>query len=74
MYYLLSFKLLRRKQGGHNVSQHTTRLDTEFIGFSEFLRSLPEDKKIAVGREIKKRMILLRRFLGTEYIRFSIGW
>ncbi len=54
MYYLLSFKLLRRKQGGHNVSQHTTRLDTEFIGFSEFLRSLPEDKKIAVGEHRKK--------------------
>ncbi len=48
MYYLLSFKLLRRKQGGHNVSQHTTRLDTEFIGFGEFLRCLPEDKRIAV--------------------------
>ena len=48
MYYLLSFKLLRRKQGGHNVSQRTTRLDTEFIGFSDFLRNLPEDKKIAV--------------------------
>ncbi|CAF0891844.1 unnamed protein product [Rotaria sp. Silwood1] len=47
MYYLLSFKLLRRKHGGHNVSQHTTRLDTEFIGFSEFLRKLSEDKKIA---------------------------
>ncbi|UJR10460.1 hypothetical protein I4U23_014664 [Adineta vaga] len=47
MYYLLSFKLLRRKQGGHNVSQHTTRLDTEFIGFSDFLRNLPDDKKIA---------------------------
>lgn len=51
MYYLLSFKLLRRKQGGHNVSQHTTRLDAEFIGFSDFLRSLPDDKKIAVGEE-----------------------
>ncbi len=51
MYYLLSFKLLRRKQGGHNVSQNTTRLDMEFIGFSEFLRSLPEDKKIAVGKQ-----------------------
>jgi hypothetical protein len=48
MYYLLSFKLLRRKSG-HNVSQHTTRLDNEFIGFSEFLRNLPDDKKIAVG-------------------------
>jgi len=48
MYYLLSFKLLRRKQGGHNVSQHTTRSDTEFIGFGEFLRCLPEDKRIAV--------------------------
>ncbi len=48
MYYLLSFKLLRRKQSGHNVSQHKTRFDTEFIGFSEFLRSLPEDKKIIV--------------------------
>ena len=47
MYYLLSFKLLRRKQGGHNVSQHTTRLDAEFIGFSEFLRCLPEDKRRA---------------------------
>ena len=48
MYYLLSFKLLRRKQGVHNVSQHKTKSDTEFIGFSEFLRSLPADKKIAV--------------------------
>jgi hypothetical protein len=46
MYYLLSFKLLRRKNNnGHNVTQ---RLDTEFIGFSEFLKSLPGDKKIAV--------------------------
>lgn len=54
MYYLLSFKLLRRKNGGHNVSQHTTRLDTEFIGFSEFLRNLSEDKKIAVRKTIKK--------------------
>ena len=57
MYYLLSFKLLRRKQGGHNVSQHTTRFDTEFIGFSEFLKGLPEDKKIAVGRKIISEMI-----------------
>ena len=48
MYYLLSFKLLRRKHSGHNVSQHTTRIDTEFIGFSQFLRGLSEDKKIAV--------------------------
>ena len=48
MYYLLSFKLLRRKHGGHNVSQYKTRLDAEFIGFSEFLRSLPDDKKITV--------------------------
>ncbi|CAF3403020.1 unnamed protein product [Rotaria socialis] len=47
MYYLLSFKLLRRKHCGHNVSQHTTRIDTEFIGFSQFLRGLSEDKKIA---------------------------
>ena len=47
MYYLLSFKLLRRKSNSHNVSQHTMRLDTEFIGFSEFLRNLPDDKKIA---------------------------
>ncbi|CAF2375628.1 unnamed protein product [Rotaria sp. Silwood2] len=43
MYYLLSFKLLRRKQSGHNVSQHTARSDTEFIGFSEFLRTLDGD-------------------------------
>lgn len=48
MYYLLSFKLFRRKPSGHNLSQHTTRLDTEFIGFSKFLRGLSEDKKIAV--------------------------
>lgn len=48
MYYLLAFKLLCRKQSGHNVSQYTTRLDTEFIGFSDFLRGLPDDKKIAV--------------------------
>jgi hypothetical protein len=48
MYYLLSFKLLRRKEGSHNVSQHTTRLDAEFIGFSDFLKGLPADKKISV--------------------------
>jgi len=54
MYYLLSFKLLRRKPGAHNVSQHRIKLDTEFVGFSEFLRSLPEDKKIAVGENIFK--------------------
>jgi hypothetical protein len=58
MYYLLSFKLLRRKPGAHNVSQHRTKLDTEFVGFSEFLRSLPEDKKIAVGENIFQKMIL----------------
>lgn len=61
MYYLLSFKLLRRKQGGHNVSQHTTRLDAEFIGFSEFLRSLPDDKKIAVGRKDDREGIVLKK-------------
>ncbi len=55
MYYLLSFKLLRRKPGTHNTSQHRTKLDTEFIGFSEFLRCLPEDKKIAVGENISKK-------------------
>jgi hypothetical protein len=48
MYYLLSFKLLRRKHGGHNLSQYKTKSETDFIGFSEFLKSLPEDKKSAV--------------------------
>jgi len=47
MYYLLSFKLLRRKHGG---LQYKTKFETEFIGFSEFLKSLPEDKKISVGK------------------------
>ncbi|CAF1379835.1 unnamed protein product [Adineta ricciae] len=47
MYYLLSYKLLRRKNGGHNLSPPVTNLDTEFIGFSEFLKSLPHDKKIS---------------------------
>jgi hypothetical protein len=50
MYYLLSFKLLRRKHSGHNLSKYKTKLDTEFIGFSQFLKNLPEDKKIAVGK------------------------
>ncbi|CAF1342892.1 unnamed protein product, partial [Didymodactylos carnosus] len=45
MYYLLAFKLLRRKQG-HNISHHTSRTETDFIGFSDFLKNLSEDKKI----------------------------
>jgi hypothetical protein len=49
MYYLLSFKLLRRKANNQNQVQPKTRLDTEFIGFSEFLRNLPDEKKISVG-------------------------
>ncbi len=52
MYYLLSFKLLRRKSGGNSVlkskSKSKPKFDTEFVGFSEFLNSLPDDKKIAV--------------------------
>ncbi len=52
MYYLLSFKLLRRKNGG---LQYKTKFETEFIGFSEFLKSLPEDKKISVGKYINKK-------------------
>ncbi|CAF1323989.1 unnamed protein product [Adineta steineri] len=47
MYYLLSFKLLRRKNGGNNLTQPTTNLDADFIGFSEFLKNLPHDKKIS---------------------------
>jgi hypothetical protein len=44
MYYLLSFKLLRR----NSVSKSKAKLDGEFIGFSEFLNNLPDDKKISV--------------------------
>jgi len=47
MYYLLSFKLLRRKSNVHNTTQFTSKLDAEFIGFSEFLNGLPADKKIS---------------------------
>ncbi|CAF0791818.1 unnamed protein product [Didymodactylos carnosus] len=47
MYYLLSFKLLRRKPG-HNLSHHAPRTETDFIGFSDFLKNLPEEKKILV--------------------------
>lgn len=50
MYYLLSFKLLRRKGGMNNASHSKPKLETEFIGFSEFLNNLPEDKKISVGK------------------------
>jgi hypothetical protein len=48
MYYLLSFKLLRRKSNGNNLVQSKQKFDAEFIGFSQFLNSLPEDKKISV--------------------------
>ena len=50
MYYLLSFKLLRRKGGMNNASHSKPKLETEFIGFSEFLNNLPDDKKISVGK------------------------
>ncbi len=53
MYYLLSFKLLRRKHGGHNISQYKTKSDTDFIGFSDFLKGLSDEKKIAVWNNIK---------------------
>jgi hypothetical protein len=59
MYYLLSFKLLRRKHGGRDVLQYKAKFDTEFIGFSEFLKSLPEDKKISVRIYINKRKIMI---------------
>jgi hypothetical protein len=69
MYYLLSFKLLRRKNGGHNVSQNTTRLDAEFIGFSDFLKNLSDDKKIAVRRYFRKNSSSdFSMFIGTKYI------
>lgn len=53
MYYLLAFKLLRRKSNSQNLSLHRTRFDTDFVGFSDFLKNLPDDKKIAVGPSIK---------------------
>jgi hypothetical protein len=80
MYYLLAFKLLRRKQGGHNVSQHTTRLDTEFIGFSDFLKNLSQDKKIAVrrgsvGRESGQSIFFRGGYiLGSKYVRVGTRW
>ena len=55
MYYLLSFKLLRRKSAVHNASHLKPKMEAEFIGFSEFLNNLPEDKKISVGKFPKKR-------------------
>lgn len=60
MYYLLSFKLLRRKHGGQNTAQFKIKFDTEFIGFSEFLKSLPEDKKISVRFDISRNFDALR--------------
>ena len=48
MYYLLSFKLLRRKPNTQNLAPRKSRLDTEFVGFSEFLKGLPDDKKLSV--------------------------
>jgi hypothetical protein len=48
MYYLLSFKLFRRKQNGHNLSQHKTNVDGDFFGFGQFLKSLSRDKQISV--------------------------
>ena len=48
MYYLLSFKLLRRKSNTQHLVQRKSRMDTEFVGFSEFLKGLPDDKKLSV--------------------------
>jgi hypothetical protein len=59
MYYLLSFKLLRRKSGGNNLSKPKAKLDAEFIGFSEFLNSLPDDKKISVCTFEKKGEMII---------------
>ena len=74
MYYLLSFKLLRRKQSGLNVSQQAARMDTEFIGFSEFLKNLSEDKKIAVGLAVKRAWDAHSICSGTKYLRSCLGW